>query len=176
MADISPERKMIQQEETAPQAAVTESVMSRVGAGINFINTRHYYVKEYCVNGKYNIILPNLSIDGTFTYPWPFEIIDIHVRLGQATGISGLSEIDLKWKPETSGTFASIFSTTPKWNSSAPADSSVRLGVTRTGWTTPVLSKTQFDAWDLIKLDLLQGLNGNVNSFFVTIFTRPRNP
>lgn len=174
--DITPERKMIQQEETKPQAAVTESVMSRVGAGINFINTRHYYLKEYCVNGKYNIILPNLSIDGFFTYPWPFEITDVIVKLGSATGVSGLSEIDLKWKPEIGGVWQSIFSTTPKWNSSAPADSSVRLGVSRTGWTTPVLSKTQFDPYDQIKLDILQGLDGDVNSFFVSIFTRPKNP
>lgn len=174
--DITPERKMIQQEETAPQAAVTESVMSRVGAGINFINTRHYYIKEYCVNGKYSLFIPNLSIDGFFTYPWNFEIVDIVVKLGDATGTSGLSEIDLKWKPETSGTFQSIFSTTPKWTASAPVDSSVRLGVSRTGWTTPVLSKTTFDAYDLIRLDILQALAGPVNSFFITIFTRPRNP
>lgn len=173
MADIVSERKMIQQEETKPQAAVTESVLSRVGSGINFINTRHYYIKEYCVNGRYNIIMPNLSIDGFFSYPWAFEITDLIVKLGESTGVSGISEIDLKWKPETSGTWQSIFSTTPQWSAAAPADSSVRLGVSRTGWTTPVLSKTQFDPYDLIKLDLLQGLTGDVNSFFATIFTRP---
>lgn len=174
--DIPSERKMIQQEETAPQAAVTESVMTRVGAGINFINTSHFYVKEYCVNGKYNIIVPNLSIDGFFTYPFAFEIVDIVLKLGSATGSSGLSEVDLKWKPETSGSWQSIFSTTPQWDNTAPVDSSVRIGVFRTGFTTPVLTKTQFDAYDLVKLDILQALAGNPNSFFLTIFTRPRNP
>jgi hypothetical protein len=173
MADIIAERKMIQQEETKPQAAVTESVMSRVGGGINFINTRHYYVKEYCLNGKYNLFLPNYSVDGFFTYPWNFELTDIIVKLGDATGSSGLSELDIKWKPETSGTWQSIFSTTPKWTSAAPVDSSVRIGVTRTGWTAPVLSKTQFDAYDLLRLDVLQGLVGNVNSVFLNIFSRP---
>lgn len=175
MADIVAERKMIQQEETKPQAAVTESVMSRVGAGINFINTKHYYIKEYCVNGKYNIILPNLSIDGFFTYPWAFEISDLILKLGSATGDGGLSEIDLKWKPEVGGTWQSIFATTPKWDVNAPADSSVRLGVSRTGFTTPVLAKTQFDPYDQIKLDILQGMTGEVNSFFLTVFTRPKN-
>ena len=175
MTDISPERKMIQQEETKPQAAVTESVMSRVGAGINFINTKHLYIKEFCVNGKYNIIPLNLSIDGFLTYPFNFEILDIVLKLGPATGSSGLSELDLKWKPEASGSFQSIFSTTPKWDANAPADGSVRLGVSRTGFTTPVLSKTTFNAYDLIKLDQLQAMNGSVNSYFLTLFIRPIN-
>lgn len=175
MTDISPERKLIQVEETKPQAAVTESVMSRVGAAANFINLRHFYIKEFCVNGKYNIIPTNLSLDGFLTYPFNFEIVDIVLKLGGATGTSGLSEIDLKWKPETSGTFQSIFSTTPQWTAAANADSSVRIGVSRTGFTTPVLSKTTFNAYDLIKLDQLQALVGNVNSYFITLFIRPIN-
>lgn len=173
MADITAERKMIQQEETKPQAAVTESVLSRVGGGINFINTRHYYIKEYNVCSYYNAFVPNYSLDGGFTYPWAFEIVDIIVRVGDVIGTSGLTEIDLKWKPETTGSYQSIFTTTPKWDNTAVADSFVRLGVSRTGFTTPVLDKTQFDAWDSIKLDLLQALTGEVDSFFVTIFTRP---
>lgn len=173
MADIVPQRRQIQQEETRPQAAVSESVLSRVGGGINFINTRHYYVKEYCLNGAYNLIVPNLSVDGFFTYPWNFEIVDIVVKLGELVGTSGLSELDLKWKPETSGVFTSIFATTPKWNELALPDSSVRLGVSRTGFTTPVLDKTTFNAYDLIKLDVLQGIVGPANGAFITIFTRP---
>jgi hypothetical protein len=173
MADITAERKMIQQEETKPQAAVTESVMSRVGGGINFINTRHYYIKEACLNGKYNIIVPNTSIDGCFTYPWAFEIVDVIVKLGSANGSGGTSEVDIKWKPETFGSFASIFSTTPKWTSSAVADGTVRIGVTRTGFTAPVLSKTTFDAYDILRVDLLQAVTGSPESFSVTIYTRP---
>lgn len=173
MADITAERKMIQQEETKPQAAVTESVLSRVGGGINFINTKHYYIKEFVFNGRYNVIVPNLSVDGTFTYPWAFEIVDVFVKIGGTNGSGGTSEVDLKWKPETSGAFASIFSTTPKWTSSAVADTAVRVGVTRTGFTAPVLSKTTFAAYDILKLDLLQAVTGSPESFSVTIYTRP---
>jgi len=176
MSDIAAERKMIQEGETKPQAAVTESVMFRVGGSINFINTKHYYIKEYCINGRYNKIVPNLSVDGFFTYPWHFEILDIVLKLGDLVGSGGLSEIDLKWKPEVGGSWQSIFSTTPKWDDTAPADSPVRLGVTRTGFTTPVLAKTQFDPYDQIKLDILQGIGGVANSFFLTAFTRPINP
>lgn len=173
MSDIPSERKMIQIEETKPQAAVTESVMSRVGAGINFINKAHFYVKEFCLNGKYNITVPNLSVDGAFTYPFAFEIVEIVVKAGSVIGSSGTTEVDLKWKQEVGGSYVSIFSTTPKWTPSAAADSSVRIGVTRTGWTAPVLSKTQFAAYDLIKLDLLQAITGDVNTFSLTIYTRP---
>jgi len=176
MTDISPERKMIQQEETKPQAAVTESVMSRVGAGINFINVRHLYIKEFCLNGKYNIINPNLSLDGFLTYPFAFEIIDVVVKIGELNGSGGTTELDLKWKPFSSGTYQSIFSTTPKWTSAAVPDSAVKLGTSVTGFTTPVLSKTTFDAYDLIKLDQLQAQTGDVFSYYVTLFIRPRNP
>ncbi len=172
MADLVAERKMIQAEEVKPQAAVTEAVMGRVGQAINFVNTRHYYVKEYCINGFYPTTGIINGVDGFFTYPWAFEIVDIVVKINDP-GLSGLTEIDLKWKPETSGVFQSIFSTTPKANNLAAQDSSVRLGVSRAGWTTPILNKTQFNAYDFIRLDLLQVMDAPARGIFVTIFTRP---
>lgn len=173
MADLAAARKMIQIEETRPNSALTEAVMARVGAGINFINTKHYYIKEFCINGNYNLFVPNFSVDGAFTYPWPFEILEIVVKLGSANGSGGISEMDLKWRPENSGSWQSIFSTTPKWTSAAAADSSVRIGQSVVGWTAPVLSKTQFAAYDFIRLDMLQAVSGSPNSMSVTIFTRP---
>jgi hypothetical protein len=177
MTDIAPERRLIQQEETRPQAAVTESVMSRVGGGINFINLKHFYLKEFCANGEYNIVnMPELGVDGFFTYPFNFEIADLVVMLGQGLGTAGVTEIDLKWRPESGGTWQSIFSVTPQWTPSAPAFGSVRLGVTRPGFTTPMLDKSTFDPYDLIRLDILQVQGGPVESFFLSVFCRPINP
>lgn len=176
MADIPEQRFMIQLEETRPQAALTEAVQTRMGAATNFINKRHYYIKEFCINGQYSLINPNLNIDGGFTYPWPFEIVDIIIKLGDTVGTGGLTELDLKWRPENTGSFASIFSTTPKWNSTASAGNQSRLGNAPTGFTQHVLSKTTFAAYDQIRLDQLQAITTNGFSYSVTIFTRPINP
>lgn len=173
MTDIPPQRKIIQLEETRPQSAITESVQTRIGAATNFINTRHYYVKEFCVNGAYSYINPNLNVDGGFTYPWAFEIVEIVVKLGDVVGTGGLTELDLKWRPENTGAFASIFTTTPKWDQNASAGDQSRLGNAPTGFTQHVLSKTTFAAYDQIRLDQLQAITTNGYTYSVTIYTRP---
>ena len=174
MADITEERINVQQEETATQAAVSEATMSRVGAAINFVNKRHFYNHDFNLNGKYNIVAPQNGHDGFLTYPFPFEILDVVLKTGDNTGGGGVSEFDLKWKPFNSGTYQSIFTTTPKYTNAAAAHAAINVGGVQAGMTAPVLLKTQFDAYDLIRLDTLQHVTGNVDSAFLKIFIRPR--
>ena len=174
MADITASRKMIQQEETAPQAAVSESTLSRVGAGINFINTKHYYNHDFNLNGFYANVPVQNGIDGFLTYPFDFEILDVVLKTGDSAGASGTTEVDLKWAPLNSNTFASIFSTTPKYVPAAGAHMSWKTGSSVVGTTAPVLSKTQFDAFDIIRLDLLQKIDTTVDSLYIKVFIRPR--
>lgn len=176
MSDITPERLMIQQEETRSQAAVSESTMSRVGGAINFINTRHIYQHDWNLNGKYNsVVTPNVGLDGFITYPFAFEIVQFMLFSGENVGSGGITEIDVKWKPELSGAFASIFSTTPKFTNAAGANESIRIGQSRTGWTAPVLSKTEFDAYDILRFDLLQAVSGDPNGAFAKVWIIPTN-
>lgn len=174
MSDIVEERLNIQQEETKSQAAVSESTMSRVGAGINFVNKRHYYNHDFNLNGKYNIVAPQNGIDGFLTYPFPFEILAVVLKTGDNPGTGGTSEFDLKWAPITGGVYQSIFSVTPKYTPAAGAHAAVVTGGTTAGMTAPVLSKTQFDAYDIIRLDTLQHVTGPVDSAFLKVFIRPR--
>ena len=141
MADITEVRNMIQQEETAPQAAVSESTMSRVGAGINFVNKRHYYNHDFNLNGFYAVVPVQNGIDGFLTYPFAFEILDIVLKTGDSAGASGTTELDLKWKPLLSGSYASIFSTTPKYTPSAGAHATWKIGSSVTGTTAPYTSE-----------------------------------
>lgn len=177
MTDIAPERKIIQQEETRAQAATSESVFQRVGAGINFINTRQFDQKDFILNGPYNIIpSPQLGVDGPITYPWNFEIVDVLVYVGDVVGSGGITEFDIKWKPEIGGTFQSIFSTTPKIAPAAAPFDFTRIGKVATGLTAPVLSKSTFAPYDTLRLDIVQAMTGTVNSSFVKVFMRPVNP
>lgn len=174
MADITEERKNIQVEETKPQAALSESLMTRLGAAINFVNKRQLTQHDFNLLGCYNIVeVPNNGIDGFITYPFAFEIYDIQVMSGDDNGTSGTTELDLKWAADGSTSFASIFSTTPKFTSAAAAFSSIRPGQTVTGWTAPVLSKTTFAAYDKIRLDLLQAVAGDPQHCYVKLFIRP---
>lgn len=177
MTDIAPERKIIQQEETRAQAATSESVFQRVGAGINFINTRQFDQKDFILNGPYNTVpTPQLGVDGPITYPWNFEIVDVLVYAGDILGSGGITEFDIKWRPEAGGPFFSIFSTTPKIGPTATPFDFTRIGKVATGFTAPVLVKTQFAPFDTIRLDILQAMTGTVNSSFVKVFMRPVNP
>jgi hypothetical protein len=178
MTAISDRKFIMQQEETKFNSAVSESLVSRMGAVTNFIVNRELTQHDFNLNGKYNIIpAPYQFGDGYITYPFPFEIVDVMLFTGEAVGTSGTTEIDVKWKPESSGSFATIFSTTPKVTGSSPINRFVRVGGPGvTGMNRPVLSKTTFNAYDYLRLDVLQHRAGNVNGIFLKIFVRPRDP
>lgn len=175
MADVPEERLLIQSEEVAYRAAVSEATMTRVGATANFINKRYLTETNFNLNGQYNIAAPNLDVDGKRTYPYDFSIVDLGIFSGNSNGTSGTTELDIKWKPQNSGAFASIFSTTPKFTFSAAANNSCFIGQTVTNFTAPVLSKTDFDAYDILKIDIITTVAGSDLDYAgIKIFTRPR--
>lgn len=174
MTAITESRAIIQIEETRAQAAVSESTMTRMGAMNNFLALREFTQHDFNINGVYNLVtLPCIALDGFVTYPFAFEIFDVIIYSGSGIGSSGTTELDLKWKPENSGVFASIFTTTPKFNSGAAASSSARLGNAQTGFTSPILSKSTFAAYDTLRFDLLSAMVGDVDGAYLKIFIRP---
>lgn len=180
MSDALPERNIMQQEEVKADAAVSEATGSRIAGNINFVNLRHCFVHEFNLNGSYNRKnVPGRLGDGVLTYPWPFEIVDVVVVNPPILGglIGTPTEIDLLWAAEASGTFATIFSTTPKINGNAPDWGLVRVGgAAPTGMTAPVLSKTTFNAYDKVRCNMVTKLVANhTTGVFVRVFTRPRN-
>lgn len=175
MANIAAERIFIQQEETKFRAAVSESTLSRVGATTNFINERQLDTIDFKINGPYHLgPTPNLQFDGIISFPFNFEIVFAVIYTGSIVASGGTTELDIKWKPYASGSYASIFSTTPKFDSSAGASETVYNGDTKTGFTPPVLSKTTFDAKDQLKLDIITAVTGNQDGCGLKIFWRPR--
>lgn len=173
--DIVAERNIMQQEETAAQAAVSESTMSRMGAVANFISLYQAPIIEFCINGPFNLqAVPNLNIDKIRSFLFDFELVGVMMSAGGSNGSSGTCELDIKWAAYNSNTFVSIFSTTPKFTPAAPAYDTIHDGDTKTGFTAPVLAKTQFDAKDKLRLDILQAPSGTVDGAGITLFWRPR--
>lgn len=177
MSDLADRKFIIQSEETQFEAAVSESVMQRMGSMNNFLANREMTAHNFNLNGFINVTpTPFFFGDGYITYPFPFEIVDFLLYSGDQVPTLGTVEVDAKWIPEGPGAYASLLTTTPKFDETAEANRHIRIGATRTGFVAPVLSKTQFDAYDTIRIDVLQSGDDDTNGAFVKIFVRPRDP
>ena len=176
MSDITPERKMIQNEETAPQAAVSESTMTRVGAAINFINTKQNKQFFFGCAGKYSVLtVPFTDIGIQEVFNEASEITNVGVRFGES-GSSGTSTFDIQWRPgDDSSPWASIFSDKPSVANTAPNDSvfdANGVSPTPSGCTQPVLSKTAFVAGDKLRCNI-DAVAVDAADLFLTITFRP---
>lgn len=177
MTMIVPQRILIQQEETSFRAAGAESTLSRVGATANFINQYQANMREFMINGPYgSVATPNLCVDGIVKFPFAWELIDCYIYSGESTSGVGAeaTDLDIKWKPFNSGSYASIFSIRPRFNYNAAPFETCGIGQSKTGFIdAPVLSKTLFDAHDQLRFDLISALSGGVGCGIGITF-RPR--
>jgi len=182
MAEITAARYNIQVDEVKYSAAVSESTFNKIGGTINHINT---YQDNVTIFG----FLKAISLNGTPTYNQGFSVPSIisgidpfvnpceiaYVALVHDTsGTSGTSEIDIEWAAHGSGTWATIFSTTPKVTSSAANDTSWVTGLSApTGVTVPVLSKSIFARGDRLRCKIVTMQTGSPNGFFLRFHYRP---
>lgn len=176
MADVTPARNNIQVEETQYKAAVSEAVGQKIGGAINFINTYITQKFYFGVSGPFDsLTLPYTDFGYQEVFPFDAEIVNVYCRYGVA-GTSGTSEIDIEWAADNSGTWASIFSTTPKVAHNA-ADNGVfdadGVSTTPANCTQPVLSKTTFDAGDKLRC-ILESAAVAADGFILVIEWRPR--
>ena len=175
MADVTPLRINLQAEEVAYRSSVSEATLSRVGSSVNFINYYQHDKRDLFANGRYNIMpsYPQLGVDGLVIFEYAVQILNVYIWNGIA-GSGGTTELDVKWKPQASGSYASMFSTTPKITSTAASYSICGVGDTVTGFTAPILSKTNFDAKDVLRLDIMGAMTGTVEGCGIIIHYRPR--
>lgn len=159
-------------------AGVSEATWRKIAGMINFIGHKTHQEKNFQINGNYGGLqglYPINAIDGLAFFEFDAEIFNVWVY-SIVPGTSGTTEIDLKVKPKASGTFTSIFSTTPKVTSAAAAYSFFELGDTGTGITSPVLdggTPYQVNAGDAIRLDLISAMVA-AEHCGVVIHYRPR--
>lgn len=192
MADVTPLRINLQAEEVAYRSSVSEATLSRVGSSVNFINYYQYkhfefgYLKALSNGGSptYNQYTPPATISDNEAFPSNCQIVGILLQ-HNTSGSGGTSELDIQWSTQNSGSWATIFSTTPKATSSAPSDSQwdttldnttntfASIATTPAGCTVPVLSKTTFNAGDRLRCRAVSHQTGTPNGFTMRIFYRP---
>jgi hypothetical protein len=180
MTDITAERILIQEEETDYKSGVSEALLTRVGATTNFIATRQYDTKQFELNGLYRKGVGVTGSDGVFPILFDMEIIAISMW-NRRVGTSGTTTFDLDWLSGSGTVVGSIFSTRPAFNTNVGNNAymirDVLNGVTvkapATGATIPVLSKTQFDTGDAIRLTIDGAMIGAEDAALYIHF-RPR--
>lgn len=179
MATLVPDlRKFIVGLEVKNAASVSEATWRKIAGMINFLGHRSHQEKNFMVNGNYGSLqglYPINAIDGLAFFEFDAEIFNVWV-FGIVAGASGITELDLKIKPKASGSFTSIFSTTPKIAPSAGNDVFFEVGDVATGITAPVLNggvPYNVNRGDAIRLDLISAMV-EAEHCGVVIHYRPR--
>jgi len=179
MADIPVSRNNIQNEEADFRSPFSEAYNFKVGAAINFVNKRQYDQRSFQLNGSYALGVGQLGADQIIPLLFNCEIVGFSYWNG-ASGTSGSSIFDIHRLTGGDTDAGSIFSTLPEFDSTA-ADNTYtvydELNSTTvalpTGHTLAVLSTTQFNAGDALRLDIDAAMPGASNAG-VYIFLRPR--
>lgn len=164
----------------AYRRANSESIMSKFAAQSNFINLYQTDIKEFKLNGSYSVATGIVFFDGVTNFFYNSEIVGIGFYNG-VSGTGGITEFDIKWKDANGLTQGSIFSTTPKIDSTSSDETIAfrNLQTTNdhgntTGVTLPVLTKTKFLEGESIYLVLTSSMISAQNCG-LTIFYRPIN-
>lgn len=158
-------------------ASVAQSTWRKIGGAINWILNRTHQEKNFYLNGNYGSVpAPFYAADGKAFFEYDAEIFNVWTY-SDTPGVSGTTELDVKIKPKGSGTWTSIFSTTPKIAVAAGSDVWFEIGDTGTGITAPVLSSSpsvlNVNRGDAIRLDIISSMPQAENAGIVLHF-RPR--
>jgi len=177
MSDVVKNRELVQNEETQRNAGVTEQLGKKLGGIANFLMIDGMYRQDYKANGPYGAGI-GTDIDGLVVFPSKVEIVLV-IMSNNLAGASGTTEFDLTWYDAPGSPMGSIFSTTPKIDSTASNDAYIVTDiitatdhVTVTGGTNPVATKTTFEAYEAIKCTLVDAMVGATNSQ-LNVFYRP---
>lgn len=178
MADYPSTRKNIQTEEVDFKSSVSEATLKKVAGSVNFINNRQHSEKQFFANGRYGIMssYPQTGVDGLVFFEFNATIINVWA-FNLVVGSSGTTELDVKRATASGGSFSTIFSTTPKFASTSANNSYVDANGYQpagTGITAPVLSLTNVDQGDALRLDIISAMGGTPENCGIVIHYIPR--
>ena len=170
-------RSFLFQEETQFRSAVSESLLTKVGATNNHILNRQFEQHSWHLNGRFSQ-LPFTGPDGIYTFLYPAEITGFFYTVGFA-GASGTTTVDIRRINSSGADLGSIFSTLPSISNTA-ADGSFTVYrqtdnttiANPAGHTLAIASTTDFAQGDGLRLDIDSAATGAQNLQF-TLMYRP---
>lgn len=184
MAEITPAKQNIFEEETQFRSSVNESVQQKIGGSINFINTRQYDKHEWNLNGNYPLGVGSTGLDGVFPFLFDVELTGFWYYAGDI-GSSGTTTIDVHRITGGDTDAGSIFTALPSVDTTA-ADGSITIynAITSSFLSNPTghssaaidtgeSNPLHLNSGDALRLDLDTAML-SANNFQFGIFFRPR--
>lgn len=177
--EVLPSRGTFFEGDIAYQRANSEAIMSKFAAQSNFLNKFQTDIKEFKLNGSYSVATGIVFFDGLASFFYNSEIVGIGFSNGQS-GSSGTTEFDLHWIDTAGVDQGTIFSVTPKIDSTSldktVAFQNLETGTTvsPTGVTLATFAKTTFLEGESVYMKLNSAMTEAQNCTF-TIFYRPIN-
>ncbi len=176
---IAPVRSEQLQEDVGFRRGISEALLTKVGAQNQFINYYQTDIKEWKLNGSYNVATGIIYFDGLANFFYNSEIIGVAFWNGKQ-GTSGKTDFDLRWRDQTNADQGTILTTLASIDSTASEGArgfeSYQTGFSNapTGVTLPVFSKTQFLQGESVYLILSDSMT-EANNCGLTLFYRPIN-
>jgi len=178
MSDITGERILIQNEEVAYKAAVSEATFTRMGSSVNFISQFQHDRKEFFLNGLYSAVT---AIDGAHMFLYDATIVG-YCAFNLVAGSGGTTTFDVRRYTASDTGGATILSQLPAIASTAGNNAFVGEELLPTptvlenpaGTTLAIFSTTEVNAGDLIVADVTTAQTGFPENCGLIIFHRPR--
>tara|TARA_Y100000401_G_C8324043_1_gene227075 strand:+ start:473 stop:1015 length:543 start_codon:yes stop_codon:yes gene_type:complete len=180
MAEVTPAKNNLQQEEVDFKSALSEQLMTKMAGSINFINDRQMCVFDFKFFGPFKAL--SGGEDGCLMAPFDLEICAIAFKLRQC-GTGGNTEVDMH-KLTTAGVDAgTVFSTTIKCAHNEINEKtfytnfidSSKNDVDQAASHLPIMSDANrlVDAGENLRLDIVSNAT-DAFDLQVTVFYRPR--
>jgi len=164
MSDFPAARAIIQTEQVQTRAPVSESLMQPISGAVNKVQLELTPPIMFKVNGAYKSGTVRTRLDGFYRFKYNATIIGVTIFNGDA-GLSGTTEADILRFTSPGGIGTSIFSTTPKVDSTAASNVWAGIGDVVTGVTAPVLTSSpnglSVNAGDVLMMKLISAMGGN---------------
>lgn len=175
MALVSDLKKFIDQLEIKYKAGVSESTFTKIAGMINFIGHRTHEKKDFFLNGSYRAYAGQTGVDGLCIFEFDAEIFAVYI-FNHVAGSGGTTELDIKKQTTSGGAYSTIFTTTPKIDSTAGNFARIGTGGSGVGMTAPVLISTPFNvnAGEALRIDLIQSQTGDPQNCGIILHYRPR--
>ena len=167
MAELTPLREQVFEEETRFGSSVSEGVAKKLGRGINFINTRQHMIYPFNFNGLYSLLTGFEGVDGVMPLLFDLRVIGLTIYNRRA-GTSGNTTIDILRQTESGGAGSSIFTVKPSFAVASGDDAyliydsqseSIVKGPA-SGATAPEFNSINFNAGDVLRVKLDSAMSG----------------
>lgn len=174
MTDITDSRNFIQEEETRFRSPLSENLLNRVGAALNFVMNRQRSVYMFEFAGPYRPL--NGGEGGVFGMTIDQEVIGISGRV-RNSGASGSTVVDLHLEQNDidQGSVWSTKLTIPATGgvSTFFIDFAGATSQATAGITLPTFTTRDFSQYDTLRLDLDSAASG-ANDLIINLEYRPR--